>query len=70
MDTGICMKECPDQGKKAKDLVSITYKGDDGILDDISFDYYNDLGTYKSKKFAPLKMCMPDIDDLADTHPN
>ena len=40
------------------------------MLDDINFDIENPLGTYKANSFSPLHLCNPDIDDLADTHPD
>jgi hypothetical protein len=40
------------------------------MLDDINFDIENPLGTYKANRFSPLHLCNPDIDDLADTHPD
>ena len=68
MDSGICVKKCPEPKTKTADLKDLAYGGLE-LLDQIDFTFYNPLGTYKSNKFAPLRLCMPDPDDLADTHP-
>ena len=42
--------------------------GGKALLDDIDFDSNNAKGAYKSKKFRPLRLCNPDVDDLNATH--
>lgn len=39
------------------------------MFKEINFDSLNPNGAYKSKKFAPLHLCNPDVDDLEVTHP-
>lgn len=68
MDTGICVKKCPEPKMDSADLKDQAYGGQK-LLDEIDFNTWNTEGTYKSNKFAPLRLCMPDPDDLAETHP-
>jgi hypothetical protein len=51
----------------AEDLKDIAF-GKKELLDDLDFDGLNPDGAYKSKKFKPLRLCLPDVDDIGTTH--
>ena len=38
------------------------------LLDDLDFDGLNPDGAYKSNRFRPLHLCLPDPDDIGTTH--
>ena len=62
-------------------MLYITYGGIDSLVLDVSekveklettlnFTENNPLGAYKSNKFGPLHLCMPDMDEFKTTHPD